>query len=500
VSLRFPKSSEPIVEKNIFRQRGRAKVELKKFEELRPRLPAPFLPQDSGWSNLYWAAWESMWSSLESPGSHAAFPGSNEPLDSPILEMGKTAFLTQVAGYLPGDCRLIDLLDHFYVCQHDDGFIPREIALLSDHTVSQPYEPNSTGPTLLSWAEWRYFRLTGDDSRIENVFWPLMAFHRWCRANRTWQNGLYWTTGYSSGLINQPRVPGGRYHHKHWAWIDASVQAYIDAIILERMARVLDEKTLVDELASEIGLLNHNINASMWNGEQQFYQDTGPDGRFSPVKSIAAYWSLLGERLIPPERLTPFVQHLRDTWSFKLDHCIPSLSADSEGYNSLTGNQWRGAVWPDLTYMVLRGLHNANEPELAHSLAYNHVDAVCRVHESTGRFWENYAPEDLGPGDPSDQDQTGLTGMVVAATMLENILGISLDWPLRQVTWHRQLKRDHDFGVRNLPLGHEGRMDLIVSGESIQIQTDVPFTLIIRNGRDIVQSAVPSGSFTISMD
>jgi hypothetical protein len=500
VSLRFHKSSEPIVEKNIFRKRGRTKIELIKFEELRPRLPEPFMPEDGGWSTAYWAAWESMWSSLDAPASHDALSGPNDSYDGPMLEMGKTAFLTQVAGYLPSDCRLIDLLNHFYACQHDDGFIPREVALFSNHAVSEPYEPNSTGPALLAWAEWRYYRLTGDDSRIENVFWPLMAFHRWVRANRTWQNGLYWTTGYSSGLINQPRVPGGRHHHKHWAWIDASVQAYIDAIILERMARVLDEKALVDELTSEIGLLNHNINALMWNGEQQFYQDTGPDGRFSPAKSIAAYWSLLAERLIPPERLTPFVQHLRDTWSFKVDHCIPSLSADSEGYNSLTGNQWRGAVWPDLTYLVLRGLQNASEPELAHLLACNHIDTVCRVHETTGRFWENYAPEDLGPGDPSDQDQTGLTGMVVVATMLENILGISLDWPLRQVTWHRQLKRDRDFGVRNFPLGHEGRMDLIVSGESIQIQTDIPFTLIIRNGREIVQSAVSSDSFTISMD
>ncbi|MFO7661296.1 MAG: hypothetical protein R6X18_01755, partial [Chloroflexota bacterium] len=136
-----------------------------------------------------------MWSSLDAPASHDALSGPNDSYDGPMLEMGKTAFLTQVAGYLPSDCRLIDLLNHFYACQHDDGFIPREVALFSNHAVSEPYEPNSTGPALLAWAEWRYYRLTGDDSRIENVFWPLMAFHRWVRANRTWQNGLYWTTG-----------------------------------------------------------------------------------------------------------------------------------------------------------------------------------------------------------------------------------------------------------------------------------------------------------------
>jgi hypothetical protein len=500
VSTRFPKPSEPIVENNNFRQRGRVEFERLKFDELRPLLPEPLLPEDGRWSDLYWTAWQSMWSSIIEGDQSGATSSDLIESQDVFLEMGKAAFLTQVAGYLPGNCRLIELLNHFYACQQDDGFIPREIDLYSDQTLSHSHEPNSTGPALLSWAEWRYYRLSGDGSRIENVFWPLMGYHRWCRANRTWQNGLYWATGYSSGLVNQPRVPGGRYHHKHWAWIDASVQAYIDAIILERMATMLGEKVLADELSSEVGLLNHNINASMWNGEQQFYQDTSPDGRFSPVKSIAAYWSLLAERLIPPDRLTPFIQHLRDTWSFKVEHCLPSLSADSEAYNSRTGNQWRGAVWPHLTYMVLRGLQHTNELDLAHALAVNHVDTVSRVYESTGRFWENYAPEDLGPGDPSEPDRIGLTGMAVAAMILENILGMVLDWPLRQVTWHRQLNRDCNFGVRNYPLGHEGRLDLIVSGESLQIQTDVPFTLIIRNGREIVQSAVPAGTFTIPID
>lgn len=501
MSARFSHPPEPLVDKNIYRRRGRVVEELPSFSTIRPRLPIPVLPDDPGWVRLYWLAWEALWSRLQTPPPQSTFitpfpspkPGSH-------LDILTGVFLAQVAAYVPGNQSLLASLDNFYARQHDDGFISRELDGATGEEIHQAYEPNSTGPSLLTWAEWRYYRLTGDLSRLKTTFWPLVAYHRWGRANRTWPSGLYWSTGYSSGLVNQPRVPNGRYHHRHWAWIDASAQACLDAALLERIAILLDESQLAEEMASERTILHHVINDIQWNHDQLFYQDIGPDGRFSPVKSIAAYWVLLDQQLVSPERLTPFIQHLRDSWSFRVRNSLPSLSADSESYNSRTGNGWRGAVWPNLTYMVLRGLHNRHQTELAHKLAANHIEMICRVHEATGLFWDNYAPESLEPGEPHAEDLTGLTPAALINMILENILGLSLDWPLRKVTFYRHLERTRPYGIRNYPLGNEGTLDMLSSQEYIQIRADVPLTLVIYDGRDVVQTAVPAGEFELRLD
>lgn len=499
----FQLPPELLVERNTFRSSVSVPGErrLPEFAAIRPFLPEPVLPQDPGWERLYWSAWEAVWTRFRppAPGSMLVSPFPR-PAEGANLEMEASSFVAHLAGYLPGMPHLLEILDNFYARQHDDGFICRALDAETGRDFHLPYEPNSSGPSLMAWAEWRHFRLSGNDGRIAAAFWPLLAHHRWRRANRTWPGGLYWSTAHSSGLINQPRVPGGRFHHQHWAWVDASAQASLDASLLERMAVLLGETALAEEMASERAALAQAFNAAMWNSETLFFHDVAPDGRFSPVKSIAAYWALLDIQLVPKDRLTPFVQHLRDTWSFRTPYVLPSLSADSEGYNARTGNGWRGAVRSPLTYMVLRGLQVTDHHTLAHQLALGHLDTVCSVFEESGRFWESYAPESLGPGDPACEDLSGQTPAVIIAMLLEHVLGLAIDWPLRQITWRRNLERAEGYGVRNLPLGTEGTVDLISEGQTVRIRTDAPFTLFLHSSKDVFQTAIPAGSFAIELD
>ena len=178
---------------------------------------------------------------------------------------------------------------------------------------------------------------------------------------------------------------------------------------------------------------------------------------------------------------------------------MPTLSADSDAYNARTGNGWRGAVWPHLTYMVQRGLNVAQHFPLAHKLALNHVDMVSRVHTSTDKFWENYMSEDLGPAEPMTEDVSGLTPAAIIPMVLEFVLGFSVDWPLRQIIWRRSLSPEQVYGVRNLPLGNEGTIDLLSDEDTIQIRTDAPITLIIHDNKEIFQTAVPAGEFALSL-
>ena len=89
-------------------------------------------------------------------------------------------------------------LDTFYRKQHPDGFICREISETDGQDTFPRFDPSSTGPNVLAWAEWNYFMKSGDRQRLEAVFPPLVAYHQWMRKYRTWPDGSYWSTGWGT--------------------------------------------------------------------------------------------------------------------------------------------------------------------------------------------------------------------------------------------------------------------------------------------------------------
>ncbi len=498
---KFERPSEPLVAQNKFRQQTYALQAWPSFAEAKAALPQPILPEHSAWVGLYWRAWELAWHHLRQPRPESGFVANFlDAATDDFLFMWDSAFMTQFGLYGRRAFDFMGNLDNLYAKQHNDGFICRQIDLTTGEDFFYPFDPNATGPNILAWVEWRNYRFTGDDSRLEKVFPPLVAYHRWCQANRTWPNGLYWATGHSSGLSNQPRVPSSRFHHRHWSWVDASLQAAINSLVLAQMAALLHQEALSNELEEEHARLVELINSTLWNEATQFYQDVDANGRFSQIKSIAAYWGLLDAGLIPEKRLEPFVKALRENWAFKLHHRIPSQSADSEGYNFETGNFWRGGVWPCTNFMVLCGLRQVGQHGLAHEIAVNHLANVAEVYDLTGAFWENYAPETAAPGDPAAKDPVGMAGLSPIAILLEDVIGISVDWPQRRVFWDRRLASELPYGVENYPLGPDGTLSMVADATKLRLTTDVPFTLTLRDANQSIQTAVPSGTTEIDLE
>lgn len=491
---------EPLVDRNPFRGRVYQSQTLPSLEEARPHLPEPILPDHPGWVELYWHAWSKLWSSLSEPPVYSSLIAPYvEPEQADTLSAWDCAFLTQIGVFGRRAFDLSQGLNNFYSKQHVDGYICREINRQDGRDCFDPFDPNGAGPNILAWAEWHRYRQMGDESRIREVFWPLLALHCWFRAYRTWPDGLYWATGMSSAMDNQPRVPDGRLHHRHWSWVDANMQAALNLGRLGLMAAVLQEAEWVVDLAREATTLIATINARLWNIETSFYQDLSPRGEFSPVKSVGAYWGLLEKDLIPKDRRAAFIQHLRDAWTFNLPHRVPSLSADSEGYNSHTGNGWRGAVWSPTNYMLLKGLYAAEQPTLAFEIALNHLTNISAVYQQTGKLWENYAPEAAAPSDPARPAQATWGGLAPIAMLLEDAIGLRVDWPLRRLSWHRYLDTDQAYGVANYPLGQEGTLRLVGDSQKVLVETDVPFTLTIQDRVQSLKLAVPAGTTEIEL-
>jgi hypothetical protein len=372
------------------------------FAENHLELPKPYWGGHENVIQCYWKVWELAFDKklCKATEENRFVSDFNDTAFNDSTFMWDSAFITLFGLYGRRVWNFQNTLDNFYCKQHPDGFICREIQKSDGEDKFQRFDPSGTGPNVLPWAEWEYYCQTGDKVRLGKVFPPLAAYTRWFRQNRTWPNGSYWGTGWSTGMDNQPRLPKNRhvwYENCHQTWVDTCMQAVFADKLLVKMAIELERDEDALEFFEESKILTQWINQHMWEESTGFYHDLRRDGtRISDVKSIGAYWALLAE-LVPEERIIPFLDHLDNPKEFKRTHCVPSLSADTKGYDP-DGGYWRGAIWAPTNYMLLRGLDRLKDYERSHHIGKNHLENVTASFEKTGTLWENYAPDFIGEG------------------------------------------------------------------------------------------------------
>ncbi len=479
--------TQSIVKENPFINRMPDRAFPKSFHEAKPALPAPFWDGHDDEIASYWEAWNYAFRNIKRAPLNTGFitPFIDTAFND-CLFMWDSVFILMFARYGERAFPFQQTLDNFYTKQHQSGFICRQICEWNGEDAFHYADPNSTGPDVLGWAEWEYFLQFGDRARLADVFPCLLAYHRWMRLNRTWQNGTYWSTGWGCGMDNQPRHrPDVAHHHDHLTWLDATAQAVLSAQILQRIATELGREADATDLAPEIAHLTTFINDHMWNEEQGFYVDRRGDGSLSSVKSIGAYWTLLAG-IATPERSAALAAHLTDPKTFGRPWPVPSLSADDPAYVGDTGGDyWLGGVWPSTNYMVLRGLTAQSEDNLAHDLARKHVDCVTQVFKKTGTFWENYSPEKPEQGNPAKPHFVGWGGVGPIAVLLEYVFGLRPDFQSGMLVWDIRLTEAH--GVANYPIGQETTLGLSVSARSnvsekpvVTITTNRPVRIEIR--------------------
>jgi len=470
------------------------------FERTRPLLPEPIWEGHAEAVACYWRAWELAFGNLKQSTRENGFCSNYcDTAFNGNLFMWDSAFVTAFGLYGRRAFDFQKTLDNFYRKQHPDGFICRELSEADGLDCFPRFDPSSTGPNVLAWAEWNHYVKTGDRARLEAVFAPLVAYHQWTRTYRTWPDGSYWTTGWGCGMDNLPRVSAGddvSWSHSRRTWVDATLQARLSARILLQVAALLGRQAEATDLEQELERLGDYANRALWNPATSFYHDRLPDGTHAPVKHIGAYWALLAG-CVPPDRLTPA--------EFKRLHRVPALSADDPAF-SPTGGYWCGGVWAPTNYMVLKGLEETGQHELAHVIARNHLDNVVKVYaadearwdgaEQFRQFfqlaefkyddhrtlWENYAPDAARPGSHSKPGYVGWTGLPPVAVLFEDVLGLTPDAASGRLTWRVRLLEGH--GVRRYPFGSHGLLDVQCKARnsrrerpSIEIHSNVPLTL-----------------------
>jgi glycogen debranching enzyme len=449
-----------LVGENVFLRLPREHAALPGFAESRDRLPAPIWPGHERDIDCYWKAWEIAFRNLRQPPARS--PLIANFIDTAFNDctfMWDSSFMTMFGRYGSRVFNFQRTLDNFYRLQHRDGFICREIAVQDGTDRFERFDPSSTGPNIMPWAEWEYYLNFGDKERLGRVFPVLTAYTQWLRSHRTWPDGTYWSSGWGCGMDNQPRLPSGYnvwFDHGHMSWIDTTLQQIFANHLLIRMAGELGRDDEMGKMASETGVLSEFVNHHMWDHDAAFYFDRYRNGGLGQTKTIGAYWALLAD-VVPKHLIDAFIAHLGNPAEFARVHRVPTLSAGDSMYDK-AGGYWCGSVWAPTNYMVLRGLTNVGENALAHEIAMNHLRNVVEVFKSTGTLWENYAPESAAPGRPARGDFVGWTGLSPIAVLFEYAFGLRPEVSRNQLVWDVRLLDRH--GVERYPFGRDTMLDL----------------------------------------
>ena len=109
--------------------------------------------------------------------------------------------------------------------------------------------------------------------------------------------------------------------------------------------------------------LSREINRRMWDRSKNFYFDLTLDGKRAPVKTVAAFWTLIAN-VASHVQASALVAQLKNPATFGRLNKVPTLSADEPGYDA-AGGYWRGSVWAPTVTMVIRGLEKYGYTDFA---------------------------------------------------------------------------------------------------------------------------------------
>lgn len=443
--------------------------DLPKYEDIKDSLPEPVWDGHSDEIKAYYKAWEIAFSNLGKPTKENGFvsPYIDAAFNGCIF-MWDSCFMLMFGKYADNVFSFQKTLDNFYCKQEKDGYISREISEENGRGKFYRHDPVSTGPEIMTWCEWQYYKNYGDKDRLKKVYYPLLSYHRWLKAYHRWPDGSYWSSGWGCGMDNLPRadmeaVPGAEdwhletFHHSFMSWVDATMQAAMACEHLILMADELGITDGVEELEDEREKLISYINDKMWDEKDGFYYDRRSNGELLKVKSAAAFWSLIS-KTAPAGRVERICAHLENKDEFNRKNRVPALSADHPDF-SPDGHYWNGGVWPPVVYMVLTGLTANLKHESAHDIAVCNYKNMIEVFRSTGTLWENYAPDKTAPGKPAKGDFVGWTGILPITMLIEYIFGIQISADKNEIVWRINELDRH--GFNNLPVGRDSYVSLV---------------------------------------
>lgn len=272
--------------------------------------------------------------------------------------------------------------------QRADGFIPC--------TMSPNGGDDVTQPQVLSWGVWEVYCRTHDKTFLRESAEPLERYLLWDKSNRD-KNGNGMLEWYSdpedltckcgeSGLDNSPRFD---FDEEMDALDFTCFQAH-DAEYLSKIYYELDETEKGAYWAKEHAELKKKIIEQMYDAESGAFYDRLFNGELTKVLTPVSFLPLF-TRLCTADQASRMVQRLTNEEELWTKAPIASISRKHPTYST---DMWRGGVWLNYNYFIIKGLKEYGYKELAESLREKTLKMVEKWYEKTGCVFEFYDPND----------------------------------------------------------------------------------------------------------
>lgn len=294
---------------------------------------------------------------------------------------------------------------------------PSYAELGMDYPGNEGQEPLFGSPTTPQQAGTQHLAFDKGISFLRSIYQPLRRHYDWFRRTQRGQIKQYGRKARSrteayrwrgrtethvlpSGMDDYPRptAHSGELHLDLISWMGFFTRT------MRGIAEFIGETEDAASFAEIEKAIIDNIDDLHWNDEHQMYCDVGvnQDDESEHV-CHKGYISLFPFMLSLLPQDSPHLGHildlLRDPDHLWSPYGIRSLSASHPVFG--TGeNYWRGPIWIQMNYLVLRALHNTyatvDGPFQEHAKAIytelrkNIVENVFKEYERTGYVWEQY--------------------------------------------------------------------------------------------------------------
>lgn len=482
-----------LTESNPFKKEY-VRTPLPVFQDCKDKLPIPVIEDNDKWLDMYWAAWSRIFENLRQPYEGSPFVANyiDEGFNDNIFQWD-TNFMLLFGKYGHHVFPFIESHDNFYISQHDDGYICREISEKDGSDFIFAHVDNTMNGPLFGWVEIEYYKFTGDTDRLRKVLPILEKYAEYIEVGRKWtytRHQLYWQTMLGSGMDNLNRFGVG--------WVDMSSQVVMLYSSLIEMSQITGDHKKANEYKLKNDSIKNNINYWMWNEDLGLYCNVNFQAEQIEAKNIAAFWPLIAE--IPDKKQAQtLVKQAMDTNTFFRNIPFATLAATEKGYKKY-GNYWQGGVWAPTNYMLLKGMEKYGFDKEAYKASCRYLSEVYKDFIETGTFWEFYSPEKgfksyredsiyRGPFDQPGQywakPDYGWSWLIPITILIENVIGITVDGPNNRIYWN--INRFDKHGIRQLNIGKQ-TISLVYhpskNGKPAYIETDVEFPIELHLNKD----------------
>jgi glycogen debranching enzyme len=352
------------------------------------------------WDGGFRAVYDQLQKNLRPPGKDNSFWHVRPAPKYPGVYLWDSAFISLIwKNKNPAIAE--DVIRSVLYNQQKDGRVPHVVSHIGPIKSVSKW----TQPPVLSWAAQDILSLSHDVNFATDVYPKLRIYNQWLWKNRRLQNGLFfWLHPYESGIDNSPRFGDRDESHlidtTHIGAVDLTSYIIMDNKALASMAKFLiennsklDRQALEKDIQlfeSQAEQTTEALNKNLWDEESGYYFDLDlQTGKLKKIVTVASFFPLTAHAASDRQYLR-LREHAVNTKEFNTIFPFPTVSHSDPTFEK---DMWRGAVWINTSFLVIRGIKQYGDQNLVRYLSQHLVDSVYKVWSLTGTFFEFYDPD-----------------------------------------------------------------------------------------------------------